>query len=127
MTSDPAISFALCADLKPTCIILHTQPWRTRPSAALGDPGPLHYSVALPAGSLSPRGGLNGTGSGTGSGAGGAGGDLGKTTSTACLEKGEWEARLGQGSGLRGSLAPNWKPLDQVDLTGTGSVNIAGW
>lgn len=42
----------------------------------------------------------------------------------------EWEQRLStlrmQGD-LRGSLAPNWKPMDQQDLTATGSVNMDNW
>jgi hypothetical protein len=47
--------------------------------------------------------------------------------SAVCLKnapiQGEWEGRIADGTstirnGTRGSMAPNWKPLSQEDLTG---------
>ncbi|GFH14947.1 hypothetical protein HaLaN_11090, partial [Haematococcus lacustris] len=107
----------------------HPQPWRTRPSTALTDSGPLHQSVY--GGSIMP--GSKGHATPAAFVHGGPGqGHLtqgGSCSSTAETARADWERRMaaaGSG-GLRGSLTPHWHPLEQADVTGTGSVATAQW
>ncbi|KAJ9525151.1 hypothetical protein QJQ45_020678, partial [Haematococcus lacustris] len=102
---------------------------RTRPSTALTDSGPLHQSVyggsIMPGskGHATPAAFVHG---GPGQGHLTQGGSCSSTSETA---RADWERRMaaaGSG-GLRGSLTPHWHPLEQADVTGTGSVATAQW
>eukprot|EP00199_Chlamydomonas_sp_CCMP681_P006118 CAMPEP_0119107216 /NCGR_PEP_ID=MMETSP1180-20130426/9552_1 /TAXON_ID=3052 ORGANISM="Chlamydomonas cf sp, Strain CCMP681" /NCGR_SAMPLE_ID=MMETSP1180 /ASSEMBLY_ACC=CAM_ASM_000741 /LENGTH=202 /DNA_ID=CAMNT_0007092673 /DNA_START=44 /DNA_END=652 /DNA_ORIENTATION=+ len=102
----------------------HPQPWRTRPAKALEDPGVLHQSVKGPLEDPFSRATFAATRQGNQW-------KLPNTNnSTAALDPAEWASRLGGTTvscGTRGSLAPNWTPREQRDLTATGSVNVAAW
>ncbi|KAJ9525238.1 hypothetical protein QJQ45_020778 [Haematococcus lacustris] len=102
---------------------------RTRPSTALTDSGPLHQSVyggsIVPGskGHATPAAFVHG---GPGQGHLTQGGSCSSTSETA---RADWERRMAAGGsgGLRGSLTPHWHPLEQADVTGTGSVATAQW
>mmetsp|Transcript_24255 Transcript_24255/g.61720 ORF Transcript_24255/g.61720 Transcript_24255/m.61720 type:complete len:210 (-) Transcript_24255:930-1559(-) len=104
----------------------HPQPWRTRRPGALDDTGPLRHSTMRA--NEDPRLTTQGL-PGVGHGQPYLGDPADKSSSTAALLRGEWEGRLtlGRQPGMRGSIAPNWQPREQADVTKTGSVHLASW